>query len=490
MVVLITGFVATPYLLRWLGEERFGAFRAASDWFVYLGLLEFGVGGALLALLAKGIGSGDDQAVRDTLAVGIRWYLWITLAIVLVGSGLALSIARLVPVNDALAEDLKRGAFIGILPFLLLPFGAPFKALTDSRQRGYWLHALLLLQSLSITGASLVLAALGWGITGQFVALMIGALFFNAPLIWDGFRRFPGLLRSAVSGPPNPEAERNLRQLNTPTLIYNLAGRFSFETDNIIVALMLGPVRVVPLFITQKLVIMAQGQLTNVGNASWAAMAELHFRGEHELFNQRLIQLTSLVAVLGIAGLVPVGLYNEFFVGRWVGAEFYAGSWITLVVTCNAFARAIVALWGWCFGGTARTPLLVRASVAEALINVVVSVVLTWQLGLIGPVIGTSVGLGAVSLWYLPTLLGRVFGTSVKHLAGAVAAPLAFAVPYTALVWWFAERYPPTGWFDLAAKLAVWPAVFLVVWWLLMLDRSAKAATVQRLLFLVRSKAP
>jgi O-antigen/teichoic acid export membrane protein len=278
-VVLITGFVATPFLLRWLGEERFGAFRAANDWFVYLGLLEFGVGGALLALLAQAVGRGDARSIRSTLAVGIRAYLWISAAMVAAGMGLVLFITRLVPVSAAYTYDLQRGAFIGVFAFLLLPFGAPYKALAESRQQGYWIHALLLLQALSITGLALVLAYLGWGITGQFVALVFGALLFNAPLIWDGIKRYPGLLRSAIRDTPDPEAQRGLRRLNTPTFIYNVAGRFSFETDNIIVALMLGPVAVVPLFLTQKLIVMVQGQLTNVGNASWAALAELHFQG-------------------------------------------------------------------------------------------------------------------------------------------------------------------------------------------------------------------
>jgi O-antigen/teichoic acid export membrane protein len=479
-VVLITGFVATPFLLRWLGEERFGAFRAANDWFVYLGLLEFGVGGALLALLAQAVGRGDARSIRSTLAVGIRAYLWISAAMVAAGMGLVLFITRLVPVSAAYTYDLQRGAFIGVFAFLLLPFGAPYKALAESRQQGYWIHALLLLQALSITGLALVLAYLGWGITGQFVALVFGALLFNAPLIWDGIKRYPGLLRSAIRDTPDPEAQRGLRRLNTPTFIYNVAGRFSFETDNIIVALMLGPVAVVPLFLTQKLIVMVQGQLTNVGNASWAALAELHFQGHRELFNRRLVELTSLVAVFGIAGLVPVAVYNGYFVRLWVGQEHYAGAWVSIVVASNAYVRAFVTLWGWCFGGTARTPMLIRASVAEGLINITASVLLTWQLGIIGPLLGTSIGFAAVSLWYLPKLLKEVFGTPPDQLFKAITYPLLLGVPYTLGVWWVASTFEPVGWIQLGVQIAASPFGYLALWWLLMLDRDQRARVAER----------
>ena len=488
-MVLIVGFVATPFILEWLGEERFGAFRAASDWFAYLGLLELGVSGALLALLARGVGQGDAQATRNTLAAGVWWYIRIAAVMITAGIGLSLAITLLVPVKDVYAADLRRGVLIGLLSVALFPLGAPFKALAESRQRGYWINALLLLQSLSVTAGALALASAGWGITGQFVALAFGTLLFNVPLIWDGLRRYPGVLRSAVRDAPDPEAQRGLRQLNTPTFLYNLSGRFSFETDNIIVAFMLGPTAVVPLFITQKLIMIASGQLVSVGNASWAALAELHFQGHRELFNRRLIELTSLVAVFGVAGLVPIAIYNRYFVAQWVGPEHYGGNWVSIIAAVVIFIRAVVSLWGWCFGGTARTPLLVRASVVETLINVSLSVVLTWRLGLVGPLLGTLVGLVTVSLWYLPKLLHEIFGTPVHKLSRAVLSPVVVGLPYAGAVWWVANSYKPTGWFDLGAHMAAAVFVYLAFWWSVMLGRERRTRVTERAMLILRQRA-
>lgn len=485
-VVLVAGFVATPFVLRWLGEERYGAFRAASDWFSYLSLLELGIGGALLALLARAVGRGDTGATLATLATGARWYLRIVLGMFAAGLLLAAAITELVPVSADHQSDLRRGILVALLGVLLLPFGAPFKALAESRQRGYQVNALLLLQALAITGTSLVLARAGMGITGQFIAIVVGALVFNLPLIVSGVRGQPGLFRSAFRDRPDADAQRELSSLNRPTLLYNLAGRFSFETDNIIVALLLGPVAVVPLFMTQKLVVMAQGQLTNVGNASWAALAELHFQGHNEVFNRRLVQLTGVVAVLGVAALVPIAVYNRFFVALWVGAEQYAGLWVTVIAAASALLRAVVALWGWCFGGTARTPMLVRASLIETAINVAASVFFTYQFGLAGPLMGTALAISLVSLWYLPKLLREVFGTPLDALARAVAAPVALGVPYGALVWWTADAYPPAGWLQLGGHLALAGSMFLVLWCTLTLDRQERAQLWHRVRGVVR----
>jgi hypothetical protein len=112
-------------LLEWLGNERFGAFRAASDWFVYLLLLERGVMGALLALLAKAGGRGTEPDTRDVLATGMWWYIRVGLVMIVMGQVLSAVIPWLVPVQPALANDLRLGVLIGLLSFLLLPFGSP-----------------------------------------------------------------------------------------------------------------------------------------------------------------------------------------------------------------------------------------------------------------------------------------------------------------------------------------------------------------------------
>ena len=50
LVSAVTSFFATPWLLRWLGTERFGAFKALTDWIGQLTFVEFGLGGALMAV--------------------------------------------------------------------------------------------------------------------------------------------------------------------------------------------------------------------------------------------------------------------------------------------------------------------------------------------------------------------------------------------------------------------------------------------------------
>src|SRR5205823_2832414 len=72
---------------------------------------------------------------------------------------------------------------------LVVPL-SPFRALAEADQRSYLINILLIVQAATVTGLGLVLAYLGWGITGQFLAASVALypLFFF--LMRDGLRRY------------------------------------------------------------------------------------------------------------------------------------------------------------------------------------------------------------------------------------------------------------------------------------------------------------
>src|SRR5438105_550170 len=156
-VTVIVGLVATPLLLRWLGSERFGAFRAASDWTGHLTIFELGLSWALIPLFARALGRGDILAVRAILRVGVRVYLGVALLMLAAGAGLALIIVYLVPVSSNTVHDLRGGCWVGLLAILVVPL-SPFRALAEADQRSYLINTLLIVQTLVVTGLGLLLA--------------------------------------------------------------------------------------------------------------------------------------------------------------------------------------------------------------------------------------------------------------------------------------------------------------------------------------------
>src|SRR5258708_7767374 len=122
---LLAGFLATPWLLRWLGEERFGGFRVAMDWYGYLAFFELGLGGALLPLLARALGRNEPGKGRDLLAASVRAYMGIAGAMLMAGLIVTVFIPRLIRVSPQNVGDLRWGCLIGLSSLLWLPLASP-----------------------------------------------------------------------------------------------------------------------------------------------------------------------------------------------------------------------------------------------------------------------------------------------------------------------------------------------------------------------------
>jgi O-antigen/teichoic acid export membrane protein len=488
VLTLVVALWATPLILHWLGDERFGAFQVATDWLGYLALLEFGLGGSLGPLLAMAEGRGDENAARGLMVTGIRKYIKVTLMIVAATILLASVITWLIPVGPEYARDLRVAILVSLLGSLVTPL-SPFRALAEARQQGYWVSIFLGAQSIVITIGSVVLAWAGWGITGQAIALVTGVVVFNAGLLYVTRGEIPAIARALVTTPPDVAARRDLRRLNLPTFTLQICGRLSLMTDNIIIARFLSPSIVAAFFLTQRLATLALSELQGIGNASWAALAELSVQGRKELFNRRLVELTRSVAVLGFAVLVPIVAYNRAFITLWVGSQRYAGNLLTLLAAANALMLGIFSLWGWCINGTGGVQMLTRPLVGQAVVNVTCSIGFTLAFGLIGPVLGTTVSFLAVSAWFMPRAMAERFGTSPMQLLLAVGVPGLLAIPFGTFTWWFSTTYGATGWFGIAWQMSASAGLYLALSWLLIFRRDERADLLNRFRMAVRAVA-
>ena len=468
--------LATPLLLRWLGAERLGASKALTDGVGYLALFEIGMGGAMMASLARRIGLGDQVAVTQTLAAGLRSYRFVMVAQLVAGAAMVVALPYLISRTQLSSAELRIAGAVAVAFFVCTPL-LVFRALAEARQRSYLTGLLMTAQVGATTALALFAAYMGWGLVGQSLAVTLAQVPTVLVLAWDGTRAY----RDVWTARSDRTDRSEILKLSWPTLVHGLTDRIGMVSDNILIAWALGPAAVAPFFLTQQLAAFGQMQLKGVGAATWAGLTELHARGDHATFNTRVLELTGMVSGLGLAVLVPIAAFNPLFVRLWVGNASFAGEAVTLLACVNGFLWAVYALWGWTLLGTGHIRRWMPFAVFATLVNVVASLIATVKVGMVGPLVGTTLGFLLVTSWALPRTLGHVFGMSAWTLWRTALAPLAWGVPYAAGLWAVSHYLPPTNWLGLVAAAGLGTAVGLALWWSLSLDAVDRRAWTDRL---------
>ena len=506
VVTTTVALVSTPLLIRWLGQGRYGAVRVLLEYAGYLALLELGLGGAVAPMLAQALSQNDTVKLRQVLAAASRTYLKVTVATLIVGMLIwfLVPMGMLVPIRPRPSNSIWWAQVMGAtsLPFsaigminladlnlawliilagTLLLVVSPYRALVEANQRGYQINLLLLVQALVTVTVSLVLAYHGGGISGQCLANLLGLLPTYAVLLLMALHRYSTLILKDLTTPVDPEIRRQMKDLSHASLKLQICGRASFMTDAIVLGFFLGPSQVTVLFVTQRLAVLLQMLLNSVGAAVWAGLADLHGRGEHELFQRRLLDITKMLSLLGVATLGPIVAGNARFVSLWIGPSEYGGMAVTLVAAVNAYLFPLFVLWSWCFSGTGQSPLVVRMSVLSAAVNLTASVALTGVLKLmVGPLLGTLIAFLTVLMRLYPRLLRTHFGVSEWQLSQAVLKPLVIGLPVSAVGWLLIQTFPPSNLLVIVLEMGVITLLILVLGYRFLLTSSERQEWLNR----------
>jgi O-antigen/teichoic acid export membrane protein len=467
VVSVSVGLLATPWLLRWLGAERFGTYKVLMDWMGYLALFELGLSGALMACLASRVAVGDSASVRSLLTAGLQTYSKMTILMLGAGAGLVLLLPHVVALETVSSYELRIAGLIALSSVLLTPF-LVFRALAEVRQRSYFIALLLTLQSALAAVLCLSAAWAGWGLVGQSLGGALAQLPAALILIWDGVRTYG----TSPSVSAARDAKQALWRLSRPTFIHGLTDRVGLISDNLIIGWILGPVAVVPFYLTQQLSLLAQSQLKGISNATWAGLVELYSQGQHAMFESRLLEITQTVSALGMAVLAPIVAYNHHFIELWLGGSSYAGELVTVIACANVWFWSIYSLWGWLLLGTGNIGRWVPYEVAFTIVNVTISVFGTFTFGLIGPLVGTLIAFLVVNAWALPKVLKQVFGMSPSILWRTALVPLPWGLTYAAMLWLLSRTHAPWGWLGLGLEMGFAGLGGLALWWTLNLNQD------------------
>ncbi|MCP9494506.1 MAG: polysaccharide biosynthesis C-terminal domain-containing protein [Pyrinomonadaceae bacterium MAG19_C2-C3] len=458
----LLGFAATPLLLKYLGAERLGAYRIIEQWIGYLGFLSIGLGAALSVLILKARNRQDFAQTAALARTGIRLQVKQMLLYLPMTIALAWAMPLLVPVQESLRTELRISALIGIgIVALISPLGI-FRTILECSQSGYYVNAALIVQSVFITGLSVLFGWLGYGMLGQATASVVGYIAYNALLVYFA-KKWLTEMRT-VTAATIERAE--LWRLRLPLAFAGVGNQINLMTDFIVIGYLFGPAIVTTFIITQRFINFVGGFATSISGVSWAALADLRTNADAKHFEARVLEIVQLIVGVCITFISIVASYNHHFVNLWVGSDYYGGDLLSVLIAVQLVIVGFVCFFGFMIDTQGDTRKRVYVSAIGSVFNLVLSIVLGRAMGLSGVTLATCIAFILTDAWFCPYIFCRDYGVQGTKLLATLFRTVILTMPWAITVWVVAHlRTGSLSWSALLLELSVvMTCAFLYCW--------------------------
>lgn len=453
IAMMAIGFSLTPFIVHSLGLQNFGLFSIVGALAGYLGLLDFGLGGAFVKFITQYVEQGDKAAARQVVSFGMIFYTCFGAALALPVFLLAPAIVHLfkMPPQDVPgAIGLFRILFVVLAASMVL--GLPGTVVV-SMHRMDLASRNNVIGYLAYAAATVVLLRRGWGIDGIVAAqglqvVTTAALqYVTARALFGGVWHNPGRFDALII--------RRLFGFGAWTQLNSMFSMASLDIGRFITAGTVSVASVSYYEIGSKLAWFTKSLPAYLSDAILpaASAADAHRDGAWLDRMYRCGTFYLILGALGFAGFI-VGA-NDAIMRVWMGETL---PYVASVTLCLTVGYAVSSLTGVGVtilraGGVPRYETFYTGIATVA--NLSSTIVLVPRFGVVGVALGTAIGWLAGTLYFL-TIYHRLRRSSWWRTIGSPAVRLgcacilsalatSFAI-HTEFIWrLFADRYSGLG---------------------------------------------
>ncbi len=439
---LAVSFFLTPYLIDSLGRPQYDVWCVVESVLAYFTLLDLGVAACLVRAIAGHTSKPDAERVNRIATC--------CLAVLIAAGAVAFAVGA--PVLWLLGEKLeaKAGDPGDVLPFMLLmllnlaltlPLST-FPCILDGLQR-FTAKSLIRIAGLAIRTVGFLIVVDRWHTLFPLaVVSLVTNLLEHAAMALLSFRALPGLhLRMRHI---DRDTLRTVRTSSADAFLAMLAGRITVQTGAIVIGLVL-PAGQVTFFATAgRLVEYAKSLLRTITATLMPGVAAMDARGDTAGIRRLYLQATRWLLYFVLPVQIGLLRFGAPFLRRWVGDDFVAGAYPTLVILSFTLTIGVAqSVASRLLYGLGRLHWFARAALAEAALNLLLMLILTRSHGVEGVAVAVAVPNVLFCLFVLE-YTRRQLGVRFRDYARAWMPPLICAALPSAI--WLALGEPDAAW--------------------------------------------
>lgn len=456
-MIAIMGLAVTAVIVRAIGTARFGAWSLIAAIIAYAGLMDLGLGVALVRRVADAESGNDRRGAGE--AVGAALVVTIALALVTM-----VAIALLAP---AAAGWLRipagsREEFIvalricGVGAALSLP-GSALGAVPAAFQQLARVVKLEVRVTAVVIGAQVIAMLLGGGLVALAWAFLAGRAISLLGRWRIARRMLDGVPLRAARGYPYWSS---LGQFGALKVAHQLMSQVVLYLDRLLVGIFVSVEAVAYYTVAMELAQRLLMVQSNVAQAFYPAASTL--ARDRAALGRLYVRTARAVALFTLPAAAVLAALAGPLLAWWVGPEFRAAAPVLAIVALAYACMALTAVPAAAADALGEPGLSVRYGLVSVTINIVMALVLIPRFGAVGAAWAIAINVLVPTPFFLAAVARRLSGvTMAVFTRRAILEPMVPAAALAALliVLWLVLE--PAGAWRLPLTLVIAFAAFV-----------------------------
>ncbi len=392
-------FALTPYIVEQLGLEAYGLWAILGSIAWYFGLLDFGIGAAFVKYIAEYTAQGAFRRVQQVITFGLIFYLLLGLLL----APLALLVVRwlvgLLQLSSALVPIAVNGFLLVFVYFFLSNALGVFGALLNGQEQ-------MKTTSLVTVAGQVVYAAtvvgflhLGYGIYGLVTASILQTLFTALVCYIIARRKFgPLFIHPARFEWP---VLRRLFAFGGWMQITNAASVINMQSDRLVIGGFINVTSVTYYEIGNKLAMLVRAVPLAFLSALLPTASALEAAGQRDQLDRAYVRASRnlMLIYMVLAGFI-VGAAIPL-VRVWMGQDYPYAPLVAVLLIAGYLVNMLTGVGTTMVRAMGKPRYEAYYTLMGSTLNIVLTVILAPRFGLFGVLVGTVLGLGVSSVWFL-----------------------------------------------------------------------------------------
>lgn len=388
-ITILSNFICRTALIRYLEIDYVSLNGLFWEIVSMLSLVEMGIGSAIVYHLYKPIADGNIELIKKIMGLYRKCYYMIAFVCLCIGSVITAFVPYLVNGLNFSNTYLRSIFFIYVLQTVFSYMWVSDTALLQADQKRYKTVAVQAVYKLVSTVISFLCLYMTKSFSLYLLILLGTTIFCNVTCRHQARKVYPYLKEKYV--PLRKEESREIYSNVKNIFVKKAAGYVTNSTDNICISLLVGTVQV-GFYSNYSMLFSAVRQAEQqISNGFSASFGDLVARERPEKVDHTLRKMTSLFQLFGMIMSCGLMACASTFVSIWIGKKYVLAAPVVFICCINIYLTIVKDPLWQAMDACGLFAYDRNLAIISTAINLVISVVLGLNLGMLGIFIGTAV---------------------------------------------------------------------------------------------------